>query len=69
MTTPSNASVRDHVRTVVEKLKNEQKEPSSLKAAFAELDLIIVTVVMLCVAWVAVLGWGALRILRGLVGL
>ena len=35
--TPSHASVRDHVRMVLEKLKNHQKErTSSRKAAFAE---------------------------------
>jgi transcriptional regulator with XRE-family HTH domain len=35
--TPSHASVRDHVRTIFEKLRNHQKErTSSRKAAFAE---------------------------------
>jgi hypothetical protein len=33
MTAPSNASVRDHARTVFEKLKNRQKERTSTPEA------------------------------------
>ncbi len=41
MTAPSNASVRDHVRLVLEKLKSHQKERTSTAAEDKKVNRIV----------------------------